>query len=113
MNSSPHDTTRWSQIVISKRCSPGSERGHITSGTSHFKPLSFKLDSTMHLSITPKYHSDQIYFSGHVEQRTADEFLWKGTSGSDTLELLLRRNEREFTLDKRNFMWIMETKDFY
>ena len=39
--------------------------------------------------------------------------VWQGTSGADSLALVLRRNERNFRLDKQKFMWVMEQKDFY
>ncbi|MEM9051278.1 MAG: hypothetical protein AAGC47_04410 [Bacteroidota bacterium] len=110
---SPTDTTRWNRIVISKRFSAGRGRGHITCGTSNFKPVNFELDSTMQLSVTPKYQDEYQLFSGSVVQKNEDQFFWKGTSGNDTLEIWLRRNQHEFTLDKRKFMWVMETKDFY
>jgi len=108
---SPTDTTRWNRIVISPRRRAGSGYGHITTGTSHFKKVSFSLDSMMNLTIKPRYDT-AFLFEGLVEPLGKDAFAWKGTSGKDSLELVLRRNERPFTLDKRKFMWIMEQKDF-
>jgi len=109
---SPTDTTRWNRIVVSQRRTPGVGYGHITSGTSNFQQVYFSLDSVMNITITPRFDTTKI-FTGRVEPKGADQFLWRGTDGADTLELQLRRNERQFTLDKRKFMWVMEQKDFY
>jgi hypothetical protein len=109
---SPTDTARWNRIVISPRRSPGSGYGHITSGTSNFQQYNFSLDSAMNLTIKTRFEGDTI-FAGRAEPMEANQFKWQGTVGADTLELVLRRNERAFTLDKRKFMWVMEQKDFY
>ncbi len=109
---SPTDTTRWNRIVVSQRRYSGSGYGHITSGTSSFQQVNFSLDSLMNLTINPRFDTTAV-FRGRVEQKTADQFVWRGVAGTDALELVLRRNEREFTLDKQGFMWIMEQKDFY
>ena len=109
LNNSATDTTRWNRIVISRGYSPGSGRGHITRGTSNFRSAGFYLDSLMNLTIRSR---KDTLFLGEVIKKDENHFLLKGNSGLDTLELRLRRNEREFTLDKRKFMWIMEQKDF-
>ncbi len=109
---SPTDTTRWNRIVISPRQSPGTGYGHITNGTSNFQQVNFTLDSAMNLTIKPRFDTTLV-FDGKVEARGADQFIWQGVAGADTLELVLRRNERAFTLDQRKFMWVMEQKDFY
>lgn len=109
---SPTDTTRWNRIVISPRRSPGTGYGHITSGTSNFQQYNFSLDSTMNLTIEARFVGDTV-FHGRVEPKGADQFIWQGVAGADTLELVLRRNERAFRLDKSKFMWVMEQKDFY
>ena len=108
---SPTDTTRWNRIVVSSRSRPGSGYGHITSGTSTFRQVNFSLDSTMNLTIKPRFDTTAL-FRGQVEQKGDHQFVWQGISGADTLELVLRRNERQFKLDRRKFMWIMEQKDF-
>ena len=112
LQSSPTDTKRWNRIVISSRLTPGTGHGHITSGTSNFQKVTFSLDSTMNLTIKP-FFDPRIVFKGQVELMDDDLFLWRGTTRIDSLELVLRRNERQFTLDKRKFMWVMEQKDFY
>lgn len=109
---SPTDTTRWNRIVVSPRRSEGAGYGHITSGTSNFRKVNFSLDSTMNLTIKPSFDTTAI-FEGWVEPRGDHQFVWQGISGADSLELVLRRNERNFRLDKQKFMWVMEQKDFY
>ncbi|WP_161564474.1 hypothetical protein [Okeania hirsuta] len=109
---SPTDTSRWNRIVISPRRGPNAGYGHITQGTSHFRQVNFSLDSMMNVSIKPRFDTTSI-FSGRVESIGSDQYSWKGIAGSDTLEMVLRRNERTFTLDQRKFMWVMEQKDFY
>lgn len=106
---SPTDTTRWNRIVISPGRTSETGYGHITSGTSNLQNFRFALDSLMNLTI--KTRSDTT-FTGRVEPKGTNQFLCQGTAGADTLELVLRRNERQFTLDKRKFMWVMEQKDF-
>ncbi|MEO1806633.1 MAG: hypothetical protein AAFU33_17590 [Bacteroidota bacterium] len=108
---SPTDTTRWNRIVISSRTRPGSGYGHITRGTSHFQQVNFSLDSMMNLTVKPRFDTT-LTFKGQVEPKGTDQFVWQGISGTDTLELVLNRNERPLTLDKRKFMWVMEQKDF-
>lgn len=106
---SPTDTTRWNRIVIDRSYRAGLGYGNITSGTSNFQQSYFFLDSTM--AVTVKTRLGTI-FKGQIEQQGKDHFLWQGTAGTDSLELVLRRNERDFLLDKRKFMWVMEQKDF-
>ncbi len=109
---SPTDTTRWNRIVISSRGRSGTGYGHITSGTSNFQQVNFSLDSAMNVTIEPRFDTSAV-FKGRIEAQGADHFLWQGMAGTDTLEMMLRRNEREFTLDKRKFMWVLEQKDFF
>ena len=108
---SPTDTTRWNRIVISPDRAFKNGDGNITAGTSNFHQVTFELDSMMNLTVTSKPDTVTI-FKGFVEKRGDNELTWKGVSKTDTLELILRRNERAFTLDKRKFMWVMEQKDF-
>ena len=65
----------------------------------------------MNLTIKPSFDTTAI-FEGRVESRGDHQFVWQGISGADSLELVLRRNERNFRLDKQKFMWVMEQKDF-
>ena len=109
LNNAAIDTTRWNRIVISRGYSPGSGRGHIMKGTSNFKSVGFYLDSLMNFTIRSR---KDTLFVGKAIKEDENNFLLKGNAGLDTLELKLQRNEREFTLDKRKFMWIMEQKDF-
>lgn len=104
------DTTRWNQIVINKSRNGTSGFGHVLLGTSIREGAIFRLDSLNQLSITPRGDRLTAFEGTHV--KAEDGFTWEGMMGKDSVQLMLRRNEKEFTLDTREFMWIMEQKDF-
>ena len=109
-NNSPVDTSRWNRIVINESFNGSSGFGNIQLGTTLSKGAMFKLDSLNNLTITSRSAGLPSFEGTHSAE---DEyFTWTGMMGQDTAQLLLKRNEKVFTLDTRRFMWIMEQKDF-
>lgn len=109
-NTSAVDTRRWNQIVINNSRNGTSSYGQIQLGTSLREGAMFKLDSLNLLTITPRGKRLET-FSG-IHRKEEDTFTWQGLLGQDSVTLVLKRNEKAFTLDTRGFMWIMEQKDF-
>ena len=84
--------------------------GHVLLGTSIRAGAIFKLDSLNNLTITPRRDGLMAFEGTH--EKIGDNFTLEGMMGKDTVQLMLRRNEKDFILDTRKFMWIMEQKDF-
>lgn len=109
-NNSAVDTARWNQIVINDSRNGSVSFGQVQLGTSLRKSAIFKLDSVNNLTITPRGNWAEKFTGTHLN--TNEGFMWEGMLGVDSVQLMLKRNERELILDTRKFMWIMEQKDF-
>ena len=105
------DTSRWNQVVVNDSRSGTASFGQVLLGTSLREGAIFRMDSINNLTITPRGEVLKKFTGTHV--KTGDDtFSWEGMIGTDSVQLILKRKEKELILDTRKFTWIMEQKDF-
>jgi hypothetical protein len=105
------DTTRWNQIIVGEGYQPGEGRGTIKRGTSNLNAGTFTVDSLKNLTVTLRGDTAKL-FKGTYAIENKDRFIWKGQLKQDSVEMVLQRNERKFTLANRKFKWVLEQNDF-
>jgi len=103
-NQNYFDSIRWNQVVVNKSQDGLSSDGHVMFGTTKREMAIFEIDSTDQLKITFVDDSTMVFTGRHVNAK--DSLIWSGEIGSDSAQLVLKRNKRAIPLHETPFKFI-------
>ncbi|MDX1315861.1 MAG: hypothetical protein R3356_10205, partial [Eudoraea sp.] len=104
-NTDYFDALRWNQVVVNRSRDGSSSSGHVSLGTTRRELASFEIDSLNQLRIEFARDSSVVFKGSHHQE--GDSFIWTGLIGKDSIEMVLKRNNREITLRDRPIMLIL------
>jgi len=102
------DTVRWSQVVIGEGWAPNEFSGAVRRGNLKAERVTFKTDSTKSRWTIAFRGDTSKTISATFAKLDSNRVLLNGKLRNDSLRVVLKRNDREFTLLKHPFHWVAE-----